>query len=152
MGGYRGCRCRRTRLVTAAQFAAAQVARFVSQCDEGISTCGEGWLTANNGQLWSALRHVLPGMRILYPAQKAIVQLKKIGLGLALDKTTITEFLPRLKGTDFDFTARNSTRADPDVLRTSNSPTAGGNQLELPAGAADPQQAGRRGLRLVAQA
>jgi peptide/nickel transport system substrate-binding protein len=97
------------------------------------------------------------------PANRAAVELiqqqvRKVGIDLQLREKPISENMPTLQSGQFTATWGNTTRADPDILRSTYS-TAGNNYYRLPPGpldtlladqAAQPDQAARAAT--VAQA
>jgi peptide/nickel transport system substrate-binding protein len=85
---------------------------------------GPDGIRAKNGTKLRLLTYWFPNLGTNQPALELIQQqLKKVGVDLTLKQGQISQLVQTLKKGDYDLAWGNTTRSDPDVLRTSFSTT-----------------------------
>jgi peptide/nickel transport system substrate-binding protein len=81
---------------------------------------GSGGIRTKDGKKLSLTVDWIPNSATNQPALELIQQqLKAVGVGVALKQLQVTQLAPTLQSGDYDAAWGNTTRADPDILRSS---------------------------------
>ncbi|MFD4601071.1 ABC transporter substrate-binding protein [Streptomyces sp. NPDC058464] len=116
---------------------AFDAAKAKSLLDEAGWRAGSNGVRAKDGKKLSLTISWFPNAATNQPALELVQQqLKAVGIDVVLKQLPVTQFATTLQSGDFDVVWGNTTRADPDILRSSFS-TRLANFYHLPASSLD---------------
>ncbi|MER5515731.1 ABC transporter substrate-binding protein [Streptomyces sp. NPDC002763] len=116
---------------------AFDAAKAKSLLDEAGWKAGSDGIRAKDGKKLSLTISWFPNAATNQPALELVQQqLKAVGIDVVLKQLPVTQFATTVQSGDFDVVWGNTTRADPDILRSSFS-TQLGNFYHLPASSLD---------------
>ncbi|MGY5011796.1 ABC transporter substrate-binding protein [Streptomyces sp. 900105755] len=116
---------------------ALDTAKAKSLLDSAGWKAGSDGIRTKDGQKLTLTISWFPNAATNQPALELVQQqLKSVGIDVVLKQLPVTQFATTIQSGDFDVVWGNTTRADPDILRSSFS-TRLGNFYHLPSGSLD---------------